>query len=600
MGQISADETKKLITDMINNKFKIINDISHCITKIGSSNITNVSMENPVLEKVNNVISIFMLNKNEKYIYFRRFLDLGQLSDTDGYKVRKPLYFLQEKDIHQIYHEYLIGQCITNKIRHIIPNFPLIYGAEKRITISTHVKSNIIMEEKRFLLLERIFPCDHDKWISNCSWTDYLNIFMQVSLALNFLYKSSSFSHNNLIYSNVLLRKLETHIQIPYEICINHEKQILYITTDIIAMITDFSNSYFQLDDQIYIPNVDIKLENNYGILNDIYKFLSSSLYQAYKNGRYDLLEKSRILMSYFHPLYNYAGRIEELIYFIKDAHNNNYEFDRLRSQVSTHSIFQSNNFNIDNFLSLLYDNYQVDMLKILSYNIVNENRVYSKLSSFETISLLTEGYYSPINNIINDDPYIFCDMLYRSILTNQKNETVERNKHLQFLIKSNKDKIQKYLKLLYEDFQLLYDKYLLLLKKIEPVIILTETPEKHRLNIIFLEQYLIFFIKFLNLFDVINNIKIYRDCSILLVECCPVQDKKYRVQMEELYTNKLIEECNFIKELNIKLYQDKKYIEYIFNKMSNGISYNKDHEIINLVTLIYNLMPSIDIKFTI
>jgi len=717
MSNISNDERIKITDKMMKSKFKTINDMSFCITKIGSS--YTEAEEDTNLIPGNDIISIFMLNKNYKYIYFKRFLDLLQINNisTNIHNIRKPFYDLQEREIYTMYHEYMVSQCITNGLRKQIPNFQLIYGAEKRIIISSVCNIKTTTEEKRYLLVERIFSHDYDKWINKCSYTQWLNILVQICLSLNIAYRSTSFIHNNLSFSNIILRKIDNYIQIPYIINIDQQNEIVYVTTDIIATITGYSDCYFQFENQEYFPDKYVKTINDSGPIHDIYRYITSSLYQAYENGRYDLLEKSRELMSYFYPLYNYTGHVNEVIYFIKDAHNNNYDLNKLpsfRSQdfsnnISSSSAFRSatgrseresrsatgrseresrsdtgrseresmpsqtsssmfrtfkgdperenmssqptsnrefcpiearpwlgrnstrHEFTLDNFLLILFNKYQNDAENFLSYNIVNENRLYIYTNLFYTILLLREGFYLPLNiiksqvidinskthesyhigeyqslsnsheqsttysleNIILNDPYIFCDILYRIIIQpslyhksnednyqRQPNSSVynsDQKEYLKNFIKNNKDNILNYLRILYEDFHLSYDKYICIYQRIEPVLILTESPEQHRLNSVFLEQYLIFIRNILDLIDSINKLNTIRDCSILLVECCPIQDKKYRMEMEELYNSKIKDECEFVKELYIKIYNDKQYIEKVLNKIYKSGSYTEN-----------------------
>ena len=114
-------------------------------------------------------------------------------------------------------HEAFIGLAGTNQLRKEIPNFSFIYGVfkcdgpimpgkGKEVKQFCTGKTNSVVT---YALYENIVGKTFSDEVKNMSGTDFLNIYLQVLLALNYGNLKCDFTHFDLHGENVILRKLE-------------------------------------------------------------------------------------------------------------------------------------------------------------------------------------------------------------------------------------------------------------------------------------------------------------------------------------------------------------------------------------------------------
>jgi hypothetical protein len=136
-----------------------------------------------------------------------------------------------------------------------------------------------------YLLEERIdaaFP------LSRCKVGDFLEIYLQVLLAINYAYKQCGFTHYDLHSDNVLVRKLARKYYIKYP----HVDGYVYVYTNYIPVIIDYGRVRVVVDGKVY---GDQRLVDNsltpavtyaYPYF-DAYKLLMWTLYYLRKSYRY-------------------------------------------------------------------------------------------------------------------------------------------------------------------------------------------------------------------------------------------------------------------------------------------------------------------------
>jgi len=224
-------------------------------------------------------------------------------SDSDLFVIKTPRN--PKKD--ELVHEALIGFYALNKLRHILPNYMYVYGYTKCsppvldnrdpitwCSSTTPSVSYLITENIKNSVSIGEFVSD-----PNTGSNDFLAVFLQLINALNLAYKSYGYTHYDLHTKNVMVRKYNHIVAIPYFGTSN--KIIGYIATQYVPYIIDYGYS------RITVGNVGfgkIGLEGS-GIegkrafpMFDVYKiigFMGESIYTSPRTDNYksisDLLD---------------------------------------------------------------------------------------------------------------------------------------------------------------------------------------------------------------------------------------------------------------------------------------------------------------------
>jgi len=121
-------------------------------------------------------------------------------------------------------HEALVGLYALNKIRHILPNFMYVYGyttcsppalENKEVltwcSSSSPAVSYLITENIRDAVTISDFVSDN-----NIDGWDLLSVMYQVFNALNVAFKMYGYTHYDLHYGNIMVRKYSRTIAIPF------------------------------------------------------------------------------------------------------------------------------------------------------------------------------------------------------------------------------------------------------------------------------------------------------------------------------------------------------------------------------------------------
>ena len=165
------------------------------------------------------------------------------------------------KKIKEHTHETFVGIYGTNKILSHIPNFAYIFGSYKGEdgsynVISEHIKGMTLFD---YIKSPRF------------SFTDYLSILVQLSLAIKVAQNSCGFVHYDLTPWNVMLQFSPVDVTFNYKI--SHDK-VFKISTNIIPVIIDYGKSHI-VHDGIHHGFVNMF---NASTVQDIFTLLVTSI----------------------------------------------------------------------------------------------------------------------------------------------------------------------------------------------------------------------------------------------------------------------------------------------------------------------------------
>jgi hypothetical protein len=176
-----------------------------------------------------------------------------------------------------IIRSYYIGK-VLNSLQYILPNFIKTYKLEKN-------------NRGQFLLYtEYIKGKTFAEVLNSLSFSDFLNIFLQILLALELARQYYNFTHYDLHLSNIILKPLK--VPLSYTVKINNKKYVFH-TCKYLAIIIDFGYSYLQVNDEIIcaegLEQYGINSENSSSI--DMYKLLFHSYVKSEGNLRKNILK---------------------------------------------------------------------------------------------------------------------------------------------------------------------------------------------------------------------------------------------------------------------------------------------------------------------
>lgn len=216
-------------------------------------------------------------------------------------------------------HEIFIGLFGTNFLRAQVPNFSFVYGgfacsppfiSEKNVLswCSNNCTPDQIRQgtcsEVSYALYENVTPAiDLRKRIENCTGEQYLNWFLQVTLALYTASKEINFTHFDLHNENVLIRQLGRRVNVPYQF----QGRTIFVETDTIPMLIDYGFSfctYRGRDHPAKFGGLRKFLGNFTGSfpMYDIYKLLLWGYVTANDTKNQQVFDVSRQLFRYFSP----------------------------------------------------------------------------------------------------------------------------------------------------------------------------------------------------------------------------------------------------------------------------------------------------------
>ncbi|CAH6419648.1 Protein kinase [uncultured virus] len=149
----------------------------------------------------------------------------------------------------ELVHEALVGFYGLNKLRHILPNYMYVYGYTKCSPPALNNKQALTWCSSStppvsYLITENIRDAvTIGSFIRNYTITvkDTIAVFLQLFNALNLAYKYYGYTHYDLHYGNVMVRKYDRPVGIPY---FGVSNTIMgYIVTQYVPYIIDYGYS---------------------------------------------------------------------------------------------------------------------------------------------------------------------------------------------------------------------------------------------------------------------------------------------------------------------------------------------------------------------
>jgi len=223
-------------------------------------------------------------------------------------------------------HELVVGLYGTNKLREHIPNFSYIYGGlkcspplidpvTKKVIYSCLDNDNLV----NYVLYENVAPAINiSTYVSNCTATQFLNVYLQALYSLRLANKLIDYTHYDLHAENLLIRESKLDkgkiFQIPYET----ENGIEYLRTNVISTFIDYGYSHIKTKDIIDKENNIIFKGQHFGvhgrtqasifpnrswIIYDAYRLLIDCLRDAYNDGNKNVIREIKKIFKFFNPV---------------------------------------------------------------------------------------------------------------------------------------------------------------------------------------------------------------------------------------------------------------------------------------------------------
>lgn len=145
----------------------------------------------------------------------------------------------EDELIHEFYISYIL-----NTIGNIIPNFSILYDA----IILPYSVNDYIVKDKLYLIYDKIEPSiafkdyiKKDK--SKLFFTNFMRNYLQILLSLQIAYELCKFTHYDLHYSNILIKKTSEFPHITYSTAFGTYN---IKTNGELATIIDYGRSYLK------------------------------------------------------------------------------------------------------------------------------------------------------------------------------------------------------------------------------------------------------------------------------------------------------------------------------------------------------------------
>lgn len=189
----------------------------------------------------------------------------GDVMITRGYVNSSSVFIIKTdfKNQASTIHEVSVGLACTNAMRFTIPNFAYVYGI-----FCPLLKKEVWMSVYEFIPGKTLADS-----LGSLSPVDFMWLYVQMLVALQFAYETCHFTHYDCHTRNVILRPVDHKALIRVPIA----NKVLYCRTNgLVATFIDFESCYYESGTVSFCPS-DVK--NQFPlILGDAYDLLESSL----------------------------------------------------------------------------------------------------------------------------------------------------------------------------------------------------------------------------------------------------------------------------------------------------------------------------------
>lgn len=364
----------------------------------GLEYIVNMTTENDEFEEAATFLNNICTTNNDTVIidkYNLAGFDMAVKKSTEQYKINENI------------HETFVGLKCINSMSKYIPNFAYIFGSYRNNVILEYIKGKTFKE-----------------WIDTEFDVDkYVEIMIQLSLALTISFRKIGFIHWDLTPWNIMIRKLETKRIIEYDI----DNVIYKIETNLIPVIIDYGKSHVIHDNIHYGYDVNMYKTSS---IQDVISILITSMDSIIKknNWSFDILSKL-IYISNFISNTKYRPRI-----FKMSGQYNTSDLTYFLTRNKKHSeLIYSNKYQLEDKTSFdffLYIDTENTVIKDNNYttsNIYcNPNQIFHYILS-DTLEDKINSYITVFHSLDNYDLFIKLKHSYLKFL-NENNKTIDKS----------------------------------------------------------------------------------------------------------------------------------------------------------------------------
>lgn len=314
-------------------------------------------------EKNINYISNILKNKSsliDKYNFFNYEIVIKNTNDIS-------------KSLEHI-HESFIGVNCINKILEHIPNFVYHFGFFKNKN-----GVNIISEFISIQTLQQYIMSD------KFNFKSFLNIILQICLALEFAQDNCNFIHYDLTPWNIVLKFLESPVDIDYII----KNKIIRVTTSIIPVIIDYGKSHVIFKNKHYGFNHMYSFDKSF----DIITLLITTVYQISisNNLKNNELKKFFIFTNFISNTTFYKNTFKSIKQII-----NFFHFAKKYS-----NLINTPRYELEKYTPLDFFNYIIDNTDY-NFNIKYLNEYCSSMNKYDPNQLYNFIIYDDLKETLN------------------------------------------------------------------------------------------------------------------------------------------------------------------------------------------------------
>ena len=308
----SSLETDEFINLLENNYYNP--DFMHTASCI----VASFAMENSYAYELKIrkwINSLHRIGEESKY---NHIMTANLLEHEHAFIVKAP------KNEHEedLLHEFVVGAYGLNRLREIVPNFAYILGGFKcsplwmKQNFDAESWCNIEHETKvTYIVYENISPGEElAKYILHCSEDQFMSLWLQILYSLNIAQEEIRFNHNDLHPKNIIIRNLDSEVQIPYK----YNGTKVYVKSDSIATFIDYGSSRFdlELEEKETITLTDQYVPYDFHTLTDIFKLLSFLIAFIWSKGKWDI-PSIKIILELYRFFYDFED-VDDLLMYIE------------------------------------------------------------------------------------------------------------------------------------------------------------------------------------------------------------------------------------------------------------------------------------------
>lgn len=227
----------------------------------------------------------------------------SSVNDADAMVILKA-----PKDRHDtsVAHEMFIGFFGTNSARkHGVPNFAYVYGGFECAPPVINGKTAVICATKlpkvKYIIYENIIGKSIAELLPEITPLDLASILFQITIATAYAYNKFRWTHYDLHYNNVIIRKLDQPRKIQYMV----KGKPYYVDALYVPVFIDYGRSHIMYKDKHYgylQCNANIFPDRAFP-LYDIYKYICGcavAIYNAKIDNKKDYYDMCNIFFLFF------------------------------------------------------------------------------------------------------------------------------------------------------------------------------------------------------------------------------------------------------------------------------------------------------------